>query len=95
MTVTPTNDRVIVERKAAEDTSKGGIILPDSAKDAPTEGTVVATGPGRLLDNGERMPMQVKVGDVIMFNSYAGITVEVEGVPLLIMQEDDIYAVIS
>ncbi|MEX0866707.1 MAG: co-chaperone GroES [Pirellulales bacterium] len=91
----PLGDRVVVEREASEDRTAGGIVLPDSAKDKPARGTVVSVGEGRLLDDGNRSEMQVKVGDRVLFTSYAGETFKVEDVELLLMREDDILAVIE
>lgn len=91
----PLGDRVVVERESAEEKTAGGIVLPDSAKDKPARGTVVSVGNGKLLDNGERGALQVKVGDRVIFSSYAGETFKVGEDELLLMREDDILAVIE
>ena len=94
-TVTPLGDRVLVRRMDAEEVSKGGIILPDSAKEKPAEGTVISVGSGRLNEDGERMAMTLKVGDRVLFSSYAGNEINHEGKEYLIMTEDDILAVVD
>jgi len=95
MKVKPLGDKVLVERLEAEERTKGGIVLPDTAKEKPKEGKVVALGDGKLLDSGERSKFQVKVGDRILFTSYAGTEVTVDGQEYLIMGEEDILAVIE
>lgn len=91
----PLGDRVVVEREAAEERTAGGIVLPDSAKDKPSRGTVIAVGDGRLLDDGSRAPLQVKVGDKVLFTSYAPETVRLNEEEILLMREEDILAVIE
>ncbi len=91
----PLGDRVVVERLAPQEKTSGGIVLPDTAKDKPREGTVIAAGPGRLLDNGQLQPLEVHQGDRILFGSYAGNSVEVDGKEYLIMKEEEILAVLS
>lgn len=91
----PLGDRVVVERESAEEKTAGGIVLPDTAKDKPTRGTVVAVGDGRLTDDGKRHPLQVKVGDKVLFTSYAPETIKIADEELLLMREDDILAVIE
>ena len=91
----PLADRVIVERIPPQETTTGGIVLPDTAKDKPREGTVVAAGPGLLLENGQLRPLEVHQGDRILFGSYAGNEVKVDGKEYLIMKEEEILAVIS
>ena len=91
----PLGDRVVVERDDAESTTAGGIVLPDSAKDKPARGKVVSVGEGRLLDDGSRGKMQVKVGDRVIFNSYSGESFKVGDDELLLMREDEILAVIE
>jgi chaperonin GroES len=91
----PLGDRVVVEREAAIERTAGGIVLPDSAKDKPSRGTIIAVGDGRLLDNGSRAPLQVKVGDKVLFTSYAPETVKLNEEELLLMREDDILAIIE
>ena len=91
----PLADRVILQRAEAEDKTAGGILLPESAKDKPKEGKIVAVGEGRTLDSGERQPMDVKVGNRVLFSSYAGTEVKVSGEEYLIMNESDILAIIG
>ena len=91
----PLGDRVVVERDASETKTAGGIVLPDTAKNKPARGTVVSVGDGRLNDEGKRTPLQVKPGDRVLFTSYAGNEITVEGEELLIMTEDDILAVVD
>ena len=94
-TVTPLGDRVLVKRVAADDKTKGGIILPDTAKEKPREGIVVAVGNGKLMDNGSRQAMSVKQTDRVLFSSYAGSEIKLDGEDLLILGEDEILAVIE
>lgn len=91
----PLGDRVVVERESSDAVTAGGIVLPDSAKDKPARGTIVSVGNGKLLDSGERSEMQVKVGDRVIFSSYAGETFKVDNQELLLMREDDILAIIE
>ena len=91
----PLGERVVIQREASEEKTAGGIVLPDTAKDKPARGTIVSVGEGKLLDNGRRNPLQVKVGDRIIFSSYAGETFKVDDEDLLLMREDDILAVIE
>ena len=93
--VRPLGDRIIVKRVEAEEKTKGGIVLPDAAKEKPKEGKVVALGEGKLLDSGEWAPMQLKVDDRVLFTSYAGTEVKIDGEEYLIMGEDDVLAVIG
>ena len=95
MTVTPLGDRVLVKRVAADDKTKGGIILPDTAKEKPREGIVVAVGNGKLLDSGKRQEMSVKKNDRVLFSSYAGSEIKMDGDEMLILGEDEILAVIE
>lgn len=94
-TVTPLGDRVLVKRVQADEKTKGGIILPDTAKEKPREGLVVAVGKGKLLDNGSRQALQVKNNDRVLFSSYAGSEIKLDGEELLILGEDEILAVIE
>ena len=91
----PLGERLVVERDASEEKTAGGIVLPDTAKDKPARGKVVSIGDGRLLDNGKRSPLQVKVGDRVIFSSYAGETFKVDDRELLLMREDDVLAVLE
>jgi chaperonin GroES len=86
---------VVVEREEAEERTSGGILLPDTAKDKPSRGTVVSVGTGRVLDDGSRAPMQVKVGDKVLFTSYAPETIRIGEDEVLLMREEDILAVIG
>ncbi|MGC8976328.1 MAG: co-chaperone GroES [Candidatus Ratteibacteria bacterium] len=93
--IRPLADRVVVEPLEAEEKSKGGIILPDTAKEKPQEGKVVAVGKGRVNDKGEVIPIQVKVGDKVLYGKYAGTEVTVDDKQYIILREDDILAVIE
>jgi chaperonin GroES len=95
MKVVPLNDKIVVKRLEAEEKTAGGIVLPDSAKEKPKQGKVLSLGDGKLLDNGKRAAFQVKEGDRVLFTSYAGNEVIVDGDELLIMTEDDILAVVD
>jgi chaperonin GroES len=95
MTVTPLGDRVLVKRVAADEKTKGGIILPDTAKEKPREGIVVAVGNGKLLDSGKRQEMSVKKNDRVLFSSYAGSEIKLDTEEMLILGEDEILAVIE
>jgi chaperonin GroES len=91
----PLADRVIVQPKEAEEKTKGGIILPDTAKEKPVEGTIVAAGPGKMSDDGKLIKMEVKVGDVVLYGKYSGSEVTVDGVEYLIMRESDVFAIVG
>lgn len=95
MAVVPLRDKILVKRLEAEEMTKGGIVLPESAKEKPKEGSVVAVGEGKILDDGERGTMSVKKGDLVLFSSYAGTEIKVDGEELLIMGEDEVLAVIE
>jgi len=95
MKLTPLGDRVLVKRSEAEERTAGGIVLPDSAKEKPKQGVVEAVGSGRTLDSGERVALTVKKGDTVLFTSYAGNEVTVDGQEYLLMREEDILAVIK
>ena len=95
MKVKPLQDRVIVKRIEEEETTKGGIIIPDTAKEKPIEGEVVAVGGGKLNDAGSKQPLEVKAGDKVLFGKYAGTDIQIEGEEHLIMREDDIIAIIE
>lgn len=93
--IRPMSDKIMVKRVEAEEKTKGGIVLPDSAKEKPKEGVVMSVGKGKLLDNGERAPIQLKKNDRVIFNSYAGTEIKVEGKDYLIMNEDDVLAIVD
>jgi chaperonin GroES len=93
--IKPLNDRVLIERIEASDTTAGGIVLPESAKEKPTEGRIVATGDGRRSDKGDRIPLAVSVGDRVLFSSYAGTNVKDGGAEYLILDESEILAIVD
>jgi chaperonin GroES len=95
MKIRPLHDRVIVKRLEAESKSAGGIVIPDTAGEKPDQGEVVAVGPGKKNEEGKILPMDVKVGDRILFGKYSGTTVKVEGTELLVMREEDIMGVVA
>ena len=95
MKIRPLNDRILVKRLEEEAKTAGGIIIPDSAKEKPAEGEIVAVGPGKLNDKGERVAMDVKPGDRVLFSKYGGTDVKIEGDDYLIMREDDILGVVE
>jgi chaperonin GroES len=95
MAIKPLDDRIVVEPLEAEEKTSGGILLPDSAKQRPQRGKVIATGPGKLRDSGERSPVSVKVGDEVLYGRYAGNEVEFGGKELKIMREGDILGKIA
>ena len=95
MNIRPLHDRVVIRRKEEETKTAGGIVLPGSAKEKPQQGEVLAIGHGRLLDSGELRPLDLKVGDVVVFGQYSGQTIKIDGEELLIMQESDIFGVIE
>ncbi len=95
MKLRPLHDRVVVKRKEEERTSPGGIVIPDTAKEKPIRGEVMAVGRGKLLDSGDQRPLDVKVGDEVLFGKYAGTEVKVADEDLLVLREDDIMAVIE
>jgi chaperonin GroES len=95
MKVRPLHDRVIVERVKEEEKTKGGIIIPDTAKEKPVEGKITAVGSGKVLDDGKRVPLQVKAGDRVLFGKYAGTEIKIDGKDRLIMREDDIIAIME
>ncbi|MFM7564183.1 MAG: co-chaperone GroES [Planctomycetota bacterium] len=90
--IRPLDDRVVVEPMAAEEVTAGGIVLPDNAKEKPQRGTVVAVGPGKLLDNGTRGTLSVAVGDEVIFGKYGGTEIEIDGEEVKILRESDILA---
>lgn len=91
----PLGERIVVQREESEETTAGGIVLPDTAKEKPARGVVVAVGDGKLLDDGSRAASQLSEGDRVLFSSYAGETVEVDDVEYLLMREDDVLAVVE
>ncbi len=95
MNIRPLHDRVVVRRLEEETTTAGGIVLPDSAAEKPSQGEVLAVGPGKLLDNGEVRPPDVKAGDKVIFGQYGGSTVKIEGDELLILSESEIFGVLE
>ena len=95
MKLRPLHDRVIVKRMEEERMSAGGIVIPDSATEKPIRGEVLAVGNGKILENGDKRPLDVSVGDTVLFGKYSGTEVKVEGEELLVMREEDIMAVIE
>lgn len=95
MNLMPLNDRVLVKRLESEEKTAGGLYIPDTAKEKPSKGEVVAAGPGKTAEDGKRIAMAVKAGDVVLFNKYAGTEVKLDGVEHLVMREDDILAIIK
>jgi chaperonin GroES len=95
MKIRPLHDRVIVKRLEEERTSPGGIVIPDSATEKPIQGKIVAVGKGKILEDGHVRPLDVKVGDKILFGKYSGTEVKVDGDDLLVMREEDVMAVIE
>ena len=88
----PLEDRIVIKRLEAEEKTAGGIVLPDTAKEKPQRGEVLAVGPGKLLDNGKRAALEVKVGDIVLFGKYSGTEVKVHGEECLIVRESDLLA---
>jgi chaperonin GroES len=95
MKVRPLHDRLIIKRVEEKETVKGGIIIPDSAKEKPQEGEVIAVGNGKVLENGTKVPLDVKAGDKILFGKYSGTDIKVDGQEYLILREDEVLAVIG
>lgn len=95
MQLEPLNDRVLVKRLESEEKTAGGLYIPDTAKEKPSKGQVVAVGPGKLGDDGKRIALAVKAGDEVLFNKYAGTEVKLDGVDHLVMREEDILAIIK
>lgn len=93
--IRPLQDRLIIKRLSEEEKTAGGIIIPDSAKEKPQEGEVVAVGNGKILDDGKKCPLEVKVGDKVLFSKYSGNEIKVDGQEYLIMKEEDIQAVVE
>jgi len=95
MKIQPLHDRVIVKRVEEEETTKGGIIIPDTAKEKPIEGIIVAVGSGKSEEGGKKVPLEVKKGDRVLFSKYAGTDIKIEGEEHLIMKEEDIIAIVK
>jgi chaperonin GroES len=95
MKIRPLNDRVLVIREEEEQKSAGGIIIPDTAKEKPQRGKVVSAGPGKMGDDGKRVPLEVKAGDRILFGKYAGTDIKLDGVEHVFMKEDDILSIVE
>ena len=95
MKLEPLNDRVLVKRLESEEKTSGGLYIPDTAKEKPSKGEVIAVGPGKLNDDGKRVELAVKPGDQVLFNKYAGTEVKLDGIDHLVMREEDILAVIK
>ncbi|MCB9025627.1 MAG: co-chaperone GroES [Bdellovibrionaceae bacterium] len=95
LNVRPLHDRILVKRMTEEEKTAGGIIIPDSAKEKPQQGEIVATGKGRLLEDGKTLPLEVRKGDKILFSKYAGTELKLEGNEYLMMREEDILGVIN
>jgi chaperonin GroES len=95
MKLRPLYDRLLVERVESEEVTKGGIILPDSAKEKPQQGKVIATGEGKRADDGKLIPLTVKAGDTILFGKYSGSEIKIEGIEYLIMREDDVMGIVE
>jgi chaperonin GroES len=93
MKIRPLQDRILVQRVKEDEKTKGGIIIPDTAKEKPIEGTVIAVGNGKLSENGKRVALEVKKGDRILFGKYSGTEVKIEGEEYLIMREDDVHGI--
>jgi len=95
MNIRPLQDRVIVKRMEEESTSAGGIVLPDSATEKPIRGEVLAVGPGKILDSGDKRPLDINVGDTVLFGKYSGTEIKIDDEELLVMREEDIMGVIE
>jgi len=95
MNIRPLQDRVIVKRMEEETTSSGGIVLPDSATEKPIRGEVLAVGPGKILDSGDKRPLDINVGDTVLFGKYSGTEIKIDDEELLVMREEDIMGVIE
>jgi len=95
MNARPLHDRLLVRRIEEQETAKGGIIIPDTAKEKPQQGQVLAVGSGRMLENGTRLPLEVQAGDKILFGKYTGSDVKIDGQEVLILREDEVLAVMS
>lgn len=95
MNLTPLHDRIIIKPSQPEEVTKGGIIIPDTAKEKPMQGEVIAVGKGRINDDGKVSPLQLKAGDIVLYGKYAGTEVKIEGDEFIIMRESDVFAVVN
>ena len=95
MNLTPLYDRIIVKSSAPEEVTKGGIIIPDTAKEKPMQGTVLAVGTGKVAEDGKIIPLQVKVGDTVIYGKYSGTEIAIEGEDVLMMRESDVFAIVK
>jgi len=95
MNIRPLHDRLIVKRFEEEEKTKGGIIIPDNAKEKPQQGEVIAVGNGKVLDDGKKVPLEVKKGDRVLFGKYAGTEIKIEGTEYLMMREEDILGIVE
>jgi chaperonin GroES len=95
MKIRPLQDRIIIKRIEEEEKTKGGIIIPDTAKEKPSEGKVIAVGSGKVTDDGKKIPLEVKVGDRVLFGKYSGTEVKIEGEEHLILREDEIIGIVE
>jgi len=95
MNVRPLHDRLLIRRIEEKETVKGGIIIPDTAKEKPQEGQVLAVGNGKILENGTKLPLEVKVGDKILFGKYSGTDIKIDGEEVLILREDEVLAIVG
>ena len=95
MNVRPLHDRILIRRIEEKETVKGGIIIPDTAKEKPQEGQVLAVGNGKILENGTKVPLDVKVGDKILFGKYSGTDIKIDGQEYLILREDEVLAIVG
>jgi chaperonin GroES len=95
MKIRPLHDRIVVKRVEEEKTSPGGIVIPDTAKEKPIQGEVIAVGNGKLLDSGEKRALDVKVGDKVLFGKYSGTEVKIDGIDYLMLREDDVMGVLE
>jgi chaperonin GroES len=95
MKIRPLHDRIILKRVKEEEKTKGGIIIPDTAKEKPVEGKIIAVGAGKVLEDGKRIPLQVKPGDRVLFGKYSGSEIKIDGEEHLIMREDDVIAIVE
>ena len=95
MTLTPLHDRIIVKPSEPEEVTKGGIIIPDTAKEKPQQGEIVAVGKGKITDEGKEIPLQLRVNDVVLYGKYSGTEVNIDGEEMLMMRESDVFAIIN